>query len=590
MSSSLTTTRRRSTSSIIIVDSGEEDLTKSLLAPKTPNIISKRRGSVVSINSPTSTTFSIKTKTATTKIAAKPTEITIIDGNNSDKDDPAEDVFHDDLIFNNQFHASKSRNLNHSRSLSQPIRALSTLKSSKSMKINNNDNYLISPTINYDTHSTYKMRTKLTSQKLSNFFGTKPPIDICVKEIEKEGLKAILNSKIPLCYFLYSLLEEYSSENLFFFLEVEHYESRVFDNSTQQLVIAQQIFDTYLTRKSQFEVNVDDKVRKSIIATIKSERDLHYCFRDAKHAVFALLECSFSRFIRSCLTDVMKKEIGQHTAHYSREAYETAVSWLFKYLEKLGPIKVTDYINHHQNNFINNNHHHHNVSSANHLLQKFLKSINNNINNNDSDPNNSGDIGNTDFNHLTNLSKFQPLPSPNSSVSKKRNEMIKNMTLEFITNLLEIDISELYYYELIHKANKNNGNNNYDNNNDDDYFYNNNSIDDNNDVNISDNDNNNINNNNSNNNNNMILQDLEDLDMIDNSISSDSTVSSTNSNEEFKSLNQMSNYEGWDIDNNDGNNSGGDSSNPSGKKRELKYRKSVKDLKNPFKKTQRSKK
>ncbi|CAJ0857792.1 12873_t:CDS:2, partial [Entrophospora sp. SA101] len=502
------------------LDSGEEDLTKSLLAPKTPNIISKRRGSVVSINSPTSTTFSIKTKTAATKIAAKPTEIAIID--NSDKDDPAEDVFHDDLIFNNQFHASKSRNLNHSRSLSQPIRALSTLKSSKSMKINNNDNYLISPTINYDTHSTYKMRTKLTSQKLSNFFGTKPPIDICVKEIEKEGLKAILNSKIPLCYFLYSLLEEYSSENLFFFLEVEHYESRVFDNSTQQLVIAQQIFDTYLTRKSQFEVNVDDKVRKSIIATIKSERDLHYCFRDAKHAVFALLECSFSRFIRSCLTDVMKKEIGQHTAHYSREAYETAVSWLFKYLEKLGPIKVNDYINHHQNNFINNNNHHHNVSSANHLLQKFLKSINNNINNNDSDPNNSGDIGNTDFNHLTNLSKFQPLPSPNSSVSKKRNEMIKNMTLEFITNLLEIDI--------------------------------------------------------------------KDLDMIDNSISSDSTVSSTNSNEEFKSLNQMSNYEGWDIDNNDGNNSGGDSSNPSGKKRELKYRKSVKDLKNPFKKTQRSKK
>jgi hypothetical protein len=35
-----------------------------------------------------------------------------------------------------------------------------------------------------------------------------------VREIRKEGLKALLQSKVPLCYFLYHLLEEFSSENL----------------------------------------------------------------------------------------------------------------------------------------------------------------------------------------------------------------------------------------------------------------------------------------------------------------------------------------------------------------------------------------
>nr|CAG8466801.1 7197_t:CDS:2 [Entrophospora candida] len=211
-SSYINNTRRRSTPSFFIDSISEEDI-KLLLSSKTPNIISKRRGSAVSINSITSTT----------------------------------------------------------------------------------------------------RRNSI------------PPIDICVREIEKEGLKAILNSKIPLFYFLYSLLEEYSSENLFFFLKVEQYESKQYDNSTQQLVMAQQIFDTYLTRNSQFEVNIDDRVRKLTIAAIKSERDLRYCFRDAKQAVFVLLENSFSRFIRSNLADTMRKEIGEHTAHYSNEARELSV-------------------------------------------------------------------------------------------------------------------------------------------------------------------------------------------------------------------------------------------------------------------------
>ncbi|CAH1759064.1 9461_t:CDS:2 [Entrophospora sp. SA101] len=281
-SSYINNTRRRSTPSFFIDSISEEDI-KLLLSSKTPNIISKRRGSAVSINSITSTTR------------------------------------------RNSIESNYHKNNNSSSSISSTSSSISSTSSSTSSLSSLSSSINISSNLHYNTHSEYKHRTKLTSQKLLNFFGAKPPIDICVREIEKEGLKAILNSKIPLFYFLYSLLEEYSSENLFFFLKVEQYESKQYDNSTQQLVMAQQIFDTYLTRNSQFEVNIDDRVRKLTIAAIKSERDLRYCFRDAKQAVFVLLENSFSRFIRSNLADTMRKEIGEHTAHYSNEARELSV-------------------------------------------------------------------------------------------------------------------------------------------------------------------------------------------------------------------------------------------------------------------------
>lgn len=67
---------------------------------------------------------------------------------------------------------------------------------------------------NSDGHTLYKVKTTKTNRKLNNFFGEQPPLDICVREIRKEGLKALLQSKVPLCYFLYHLLEEFSSENL----------------------------------------------------------------------------------------------------------------------------------------------------------------------------------------------------------------------------------------------------------------------------------------------------------------------------------------------------------------------------------------
>lgn len=65
-----------------------------------------------------------------------------------------------------------------------------------------------------DVHALYKVKVDRSSKKLECFFGEPTPIDVCVSEIMKEGLKAMLESKVPLCYFLYYLLDEFSSENL----------------------------------------------------------------------------------------------------------------------------------------------------------------------------------------------------------------------------------------------------------------------------------------------------------------------------------------------------------------------------------------
>jgi hypothetical protein len=65
-----------------------------------------------------------------------------------------------------------------------------------------------------DVHTIYKSRLSKSNRKLNYFFGESTPLDVCISEVRREGLKAILESKVPLCYFLFYLLEEYNSENL----------------------------------------------------------------------------------------------------------------------------------------------------------------------------------------------------------------------------------------------------------------------------------------------------------------------------------------------------------------------------------------
>ena len=70
------------------------------------------------------------------------------------------------------------------------------------------------------TAKKFNKRNFKTKKKLENFFGANIPVDVSIRDIENLGLRALLASRVPICYFLYQLLEEHCSENLFFFLEV----------------------------------------------------------------------------------------------------------------------------------------------------------------------------------------------------------------------------------------------------------------------------------------------------------------------------------------------------------------------------------
>ncbi|KAI9305056.1 RGS domain-containing protein [Cunninghamella echinulata] len=165
------------------------------------------------------------------------------------------------------------------------------------------------PAPNFDVHTLYRIKTTKSSKKLDHFFGEQAPHDICIAEIKKEGLKALLQSKVPLCYFLHHLLEEYSHENLFFFIELEQYETFQYVSQIQQLATAQHIFNTYLTRNSHFEVNLDDKVRRTVTEALQN-KDVGQCFETAKRSVYSLLESSYMRFLMTDTYQLMVNNCG----------------------------------------------------------------------------------------------------------------------------------------------------------------------------------------------------------------------------------------------------------------------------------------
>jgi hypothetical protein len=80
---------------------------------------------------------------------------------------------------------------------------------------NNFNNYVADPLISCKVQQQiYKHKNDKSNKKAYQFFGEQIKLEISAKEIKREGLKALLFSTVPLGYFLYHLLNEYSSENL----------------------------------------------------------------------------------------------------------------------------------------------------------------------------------------------------------------------------------------------------------------------------------------------------------------------------------------------------------------------------------------
>ncbi|ORX60957.1 hypothetical protein BCR36DRAFT_4132 [Piromyces finnis] len=159
-------------------------------------------------------------------------------------------------------------------------------------------------------------------------------LDVSVGEILVHGLKAMLKSKVPLCYFLHTLIEDYCCENLFFYLEIEQYKIFMFENAKAQLKAAQYIYITYLDASSKIEVNIDEKIRRDILNQLNSKTcNLTTVFDKAREAVFALMESSYAKFNRSDIKRQMIDEL-DNTNVYGEEYKINAIRLLTSYLDK----------------------------------------------------------------------------------------------------------------------------------------------------------------------------------------------------------------------------------------------------------------
>jgi len=230
---------------------------------------------------------------------------------------------------------------------------------------------------NIEMHDFYMERSHKSEKKLIDFFGDEDvPFDITLKEIEVNGLKAMLQSKVPLCYFLYSLLEDYCSENLFFFLEALEFEKGKYSSKEEQEENAVYIFNTYLSKKSCLEINIDEKVYNEIQEFIKnmsksSTKSISKCFINTRNSVYQLMEGSFAKFQKSDTCATMKKELGRRI--YNENDKLSAVSKLREYLTK-SELSIKQNLKENPDSQIAiSNAKHHEIISL--LVHEFTKSI-----------------------------------------------------------------------------------------------------------------------------------------------------------------------------------------------------------------------
>ncbi|KAI9353264.1 hypothetical protein DFJ73DRAFT_828864 [Zopfochytrium polystomum] len=145
-------------------------------------------------------------------------------------------------------------------------------------------------------------------RKIVGLVGSEHPVDIPVRDISAEGLPTLLESRLPLCYFLLHLLKESNSEILFFILDVKKFETSLFDSTSAQNAEAERIFNTFLAQSAFLEVNISHKAKRAVIDGI--QRGLRWCFAAAAAECITLLERSFAYFKKSDGWTKMERDIG----------------------------------------------------------------------------------------------------------------------------------------------------------------------------------------------------------------------------------------------------------------------------------------
>jgi len=190
---------------------------------------------------------------------------------------------------------------------SQDLSAMNLNENLPSPNLNENINTSFSSTSSAPSHNSsmnHKRNNSLDGlvqpvmvQKLYDFFGSDAAIDIPFEEIEKNGIGYLIQSSVPLAYFLEYLLRHDNPEIMFFFLDVLKFEETIYPDNISSLEASQNILTNYLCINSPLECKVSSKTRCHCIKAIKAGQ--RKCFKGSKQELLPVLERQFDDFKNS---------------------------------------------------------------------------------------------------------------------------------------------------------------------------------------------------------------------------------------------------------------------------------------------------
>lgn len=156
-----------------------------------------------------------------------------------------------------------------------------------------------------------------STEKIQKMLGSTCPVDVSINNITENGLVSLLQSKLPLCFFLAYLIEQRIPEILFFIVDCREFETRLFDSFESQKEAAHMIFQLYLSKSSPLEANFTHKARLACASQIKSNTS-RSCFESPQAEAMVLLEEAFVKFRNTRFNSEMRSTIGNSQIHDGR--------------------------------------------------------------------------------------------------------------------------------------------------------------------------------------------------------------------------------------------------------------------------------
>jgi hypothetical protein len=186
-----------------------------------------------------------------------------------------------------------------------------------------------------------RTRKRQNREKASKFFGSELKLDISLGVIDKYRLPAMLESDLPLAYFLCYLLRNHGVENLFFWLSVQEFNGSVYENAEDRVAAAKAIFDQFIC-EGPLQVNTN----AHILNQLQDQLNLapNAVFKLAADEVYGLLKFHYTQFLKSeynrlMISDLQGKEFPE-AYQISHDSNSTTIN----YYGSVYPVKAYDSI------------------------------------------------------------------------------------------------------------------------------------------------------------------------------------------------------------------------------------------------------